>query len=153
MTDEPAELDYETPAARHGVRRVVEPGRTILAVPLSLAFDPIEFFAGRGLLYLLDWLWFLAARREAADRARFEVGPCRVRVTLHDPETGRRRRVECGRAEVIGLRRNRYEPGLWLHVAGRTRETILADLPPAALAWLDAELAAALDRHPPQGER
>lgn len=50
------------------------------------------------------------------------------------------------RENIVEIRPNRYERGLWIHVKGQVMETFLSELPPETIAELATELNVALAR-------
>lgn len=77
-------------------------------------------------------------------RAVFEVSSEHVGMSLCDPGSGKITTFRWPRAAVIEARANRFERGLWMNVAGHTKETYLQDLPHDSIERLEVELHAAL---------
>ena len=77
-------------------------------------------------------------------RAVFEVTEARFKMSLRDPGSGVTNTFDWPRSAVVEARANRYEPGLWLDVAGHVKETYLADLPRETIERLEAGLSEAL---------
>ena len=60
-------------------------------------------------------------------RALFHINSDQFRMELVSRDTGERTELECHPSEIVELRKNQYSQGLWIHVKGQTKQTILDD--------------------------
>ena len=135
-------------------------GVTRIIVPMQGPYAPVpRLVAELGLLaFAVAPIWWGATlvirtclRLSKPPRAVFEVTRGQVTMALRDPVSGEASVCVWSRSAIAEARMNRYEPGLWISVAGHVQETYLADLPREVLERLEAALAAAL-AEPPKGD-
>ncbi len=73
-------------------------------------------------------------------RAIFCVTPDRFRMELVARESGNLTTFECDRKQIVELRKNRFEPGLWIHVRGQKMHSYLQDVDDDTIHSLCREL-------------
>ena len=95
--------------------------------PVALVAGFAEFRISSAMVYWLgaDPKMF---RTEPPPRALFRIQPQQLRMELVDPKSGQTTVAEWPRQRIVELRNNRYEKGLWIHVQGETKRTVLREV-------------------------
>ncbi|MGN6504906.1 MAG: hypothetical protein ACTHM6_05020 [Tepidisphaeraceae bacterium] len=148
------ELHYQPTPTAEPVLVQRETDLTRIIVPMQGVYAPVPSwvwvsFGQWG--WVLGALWFVVVlvvdaclRRPKPPRAVFEIGPETVSLTLRNRRTGEVCTTPWPRGAVLDARQNRFSRGLWLNIAGHTKDTYLADCSPLTIQWLEAALQDAL---------
>ena len=117
-----------------------------LYVPISNSVSQMDIFSL--IVVPICWIATLLVRAclrlKNPPRAVFEITAERMNVLLRDPNSGETQDFDLPRPAIAEVRVNRYEPGLWLNVTGRMKQTILPDLSASTISQLDTALNSAL---------
>ena len=146
-------LPYEPPTAARPVVVERDGGTTRVIVKMPGTYAPVPEWLGHlDLLALIAIpLWWSVAccarailRLSNPPRAVFTIDGDRFAMELRDPRNGQITNVRVPREMVAAVRRNRFEPGLYLDVPGHVKETYLDDLDAATLERLEAAVSEAM---------
>ncbi|MGC4030574.1 MAG: hypothetical protein QM754_02335 [Tepidisphaeraceae bacterium] len=104
-----------------------------------------------GIVYAVYWLvvWTIRTIRKtpAPPRAVFEVTRGYFTMITRDPHSGDISTVTWPRSAVVEARANRYDKGVWVHVAGEVKDTFLVDLKRPTVERIEAALVQAFAWH------
>src|SRR5687768_16007727 len=110
-------LSYAGTAARYRIKIDTLPEQMTICVPMQTAFDLWEFSV-LGCFFLLRLLSTWKLSRRGTPRAVFEISGSELRIQPFDPDGGRVCAISSPRADVVALRSNRYDKGIWLDIPG-----------------------------------
>jgi hypothetical protein len=120
--------------------------KVVLAMPLPYAPIPI-WVAASDILGIVILLWVIISamirwicKIKPPPRAVFWITSRSFQMMLVEPATGQMTKFQCDRGEIIELKKNRYDHGLWIHVQGRLMETYLQDIDEITIVKLSAVL-------------
>ena len=120
-----------------------------VVLPMLSPYVPIpsSLIAADMLAIVLVPLWAIGSaivrtvfRIPSPPRAFFEIDAERFRMTLVSQDNGEKSHIEYARDDIVELRKNRYEKGLWLHVRGAAMQTYLQDVDDDTIVSLSTTL-------------
>jgi hypothetical protein len=93
-------------------------------------------------------------RIDPPPRARFIVARDRFEMELVAHDSGERTTVRCDPKQIVELRKNRFDKGLWIHIRGKSMDTYLQDVDDETIHAICSELhkIMAVDGMHEQGE-
>lgn len=118
---------------------------SIVVLPMPRPYLPIPtWFTGLELLALIVVpVWLLCSgliraifRIEPPPRVTIAIDPDGFTMCFCDRDTGERTTFNCSSDCIAEFRKNRLEPGLWVHAKGVTMETFLRDIDDATIEEL-----------------
>lgn len=148
------ELHYQPTPTAEPVLVQREADLTRIIVPMQGVYAPVPswvWVAGGQWGWVLGALWFVVVlvvdaclRRPKPPRAVFEIGPETISLTFRNRRTGEVSTTTWPRGAVTEARQNRFSRGLWLNIAGHSKDTYLTDCSPLTIQWLETALQEAL---------
>ena len=112
-------------------------GSTTVSLPMPLPYVPVpEWISSLDLFSFVaipvwgicSWLVRSICRIQLPPLALFRITPNRFRMELVARESGNLTIFECDPKRIVELRKNRFEPGLWIHVRGQKMHSYLQDV-------------------------
>jgi hypothetical protein len=135
-------IEYAGPAARHGVTWEELPGGVKIVVPHR--FRHYLFSGGSALEFVarpIAWL-FLRMTGMLKPRAIIELNA--TQLSLIESNGAESITTHFARAEIAELRPNRYGPGIYLRIPGKTNLDLLTNVDPPLVKWIGETLQTAL---------
>ncbi|TWU48975.1 hypothetical protein Poly51_48790 [Rubripirellula tenax] len=119
-------------------------------LPIPTLFTALELFA-----LVVVPVWLLCSglvrvifRIQPPPRAKIAIDSVDFSMQLCDRGTGEKTTVNCPRNRIVEFRKNRLEPGLWIHVKDVRMETFLQDVDDATIEALSQAVRKILGLEP-----
>lgn len=149
------ELEYEPHGeARHVVVEQFE-GKIRIRLPMKWPYAPVPKWAPVH-VYVAAWVavkvvtmvYRIIFRVPSPPRAVFDIDPVHVTMIEQDLDIDQTLTRKWRRDKIVEIRRNRYEKGLWVDVAGAAKETYLREYGPPATTQLEEAIRSAMNKIP-----